>query len=284
MRDVSHKTDTLRVAVAVATLHSEDSFPKLLEAASADKGDALQISRIAGILAAKNTPMAIPLCHTIPILHAECFHHVDEHEIRLEFTCTTRAQTGVEIESLHAIATAAVTLYDVLKPHTKSLEIRSIRLDSKSGGKSDHRRAPESLLPVTIHVLADDGGVREIVRALEASSVVPDLREAHAGELSALLAESSRRAGIDIVVANLQAIEDWHADLREAVDVPMPGIAQAVRHHGLQRHPWAMFTTLITGWIGETLVLTAPSDVQGASEFATALIPYILTARRHDLD
>lgn len=268
----------------MATLHSEDAFPKLLEAAAADKGDALQISRIAGILAAKNTPMAIPLCHTIPILHAECTHDVEEHEIRLEFTCTTRAQTGVEIESLHAVATAAVTLYDVLKPHTKSLEIRSIRLDSKSGGKSDHRRSPESLPPVRIHVLADQGGVREVFRALESGGVEPELREAHEQDFPSILLKSGQAAGVDIIVADLQAIEAWHARLREAVDVPMPGIAQAVRHHGLQRHPWAMFTTLITGWIGDSLVLTAPSDVQGASEFSTALIPYILTARRHDLD
>lgn len=284
MRDVSAKTETLRVAVATAELVSEESLPRLLDAAAADKGDALQIARIAGILAAKNTPQAIPLCHTIPILHADCSYAIDEHAIVLRFSCTTRAQTGVEIEALHAVSTAAVALYDVLKPHTDSLEIRSVRLRSKSGGKSDHRRSPTASPRVVVHVLSDRGGVREVVAALEDAGVDAELREAHPDEFPQALTRDAGSRVIHVIVGDLDAVEAWHEKLRQALEVPMPGIAQAVRLHGLQRRPWAMFTTLITGWIGSSLVLTCPSDPEGAAEFATALIPYILTAERHDLD
>jgi molybdenum cofactor biosynthesis protein MoaC len=276
--------DTLRVAEAEATLVSEDNFVELLEDAAADKGNALEISRIAGIMAAKNTPSAIPLCHTIPILHADCEFAVGEHELKLVFSCTTRAQTGVEIEALHAVSTAAVALYDVLKPHTDSLAIRDVHLRAKSGGKSDHRQSPDTPPRVVLHVLSDEGGVREIVDALRSNGVEPELREAVPDELPDIIETQPDSAKIEIVVADLQGVSDWHARLQRAIEVAMPGLAQAVRQHGLQRHPWAMFTTLITGWLGGTLVLTAPSDVRGAKEFSTALIPYILTATRDDLD
>lgn len=275
MRDVSDKTETLRVARTTATLRSEDSFPALLELAHKDKGDALQIARIAGILAAKNTPDAIPLCHTIPILHSDCSFDVQENEIVLSMTATTRAQTGVEIEALHAVSTAAVTLYDVLKPHTDSLEIDRIRLVEKTGGKSDHRRSPETSTYCRLLLVEDHGAGQVLEGALQQHRANVEVLRLTADDLPEIL-RREEQPGVDLVIGELQQVAPWQQSIREAVDTPMPGIAQAVRQYGLQRHPWAMFTALVSGWVGKRLVITAPADPEEAQAFSTVLIPYIL--------
>lgn len=140
MRDITHKPVTVREAVARATLLTGVDPQGLLAVARADKGDALEIARIAAIMAAKRTHDLIPLCHPIPVTWAEVSYRLGSDRIDVEMTVRTVAQTGCEIEAIQAVATCCVTLWDVLKPHCATLRIDAVTLIRKSGGKSDTSR------------------------------------------------------------------------------------------------------------------------------------------------
>ena len=104
------------------------------------KGDPLEISRIAGIMAAKKTPELIPLCHQINLSIVTVTAEIQADGIYLEAEAKTAAQTGVEMEALTAVSVAALTIYDMCKAVQKDIEITGIRLESKTGGKQDYAR------------------------------------------------------------------------------------------------------------------------------------------------
>jgi cyclic pyranopterin phosphate synthase len=142
MVDVSAKSPTVREAIATGRVRmSLDTF-KAIEQGNTPKGDVLATAKLAGIMAAKQTSNLIPLCHPLPL-----------HQIKVELTpdaqipgyqiqamVKTKAETGVEMEALTAVSVAALTLYDMAKALDKGIEIESIRLVRKSGGKSDYNR------------------------------------------------------------------------------------------------------------------------------------------------
>jgi cyclic pyranopterin monophosphate synthase len=134
MVDVSAKAETRRVARAHAFVRiAAAALEKLPEN---PKGNPLEVARIAGILAAKRTADLIPLCHSLPLSHADVEVTVEEGGVRIVTTATTTAQTGVEMEALTAASVAALTVYDMLKALDKRIEIQDIYLLEKTGGKS----------------------------------------------------------------------------------------------------------------------------------------------------
>lgn len=146
MVDVAAKAQTVREAVAVATVVMQPETLATIEAGNAPKGDVLATARIAGIMAAKQTAHLIPLCHPLPIQKVEVQITPDESlpGYRIQATVKIKAETGVEMEALTAASVAALTLYDMAKGLEKSIEIRSIRLLKKTGGKSGDYRAEGS--------------------------------------------------------------------------------------------------------------------------------------------
>ena len=111
--------------------------PDVLERLPANpKGNPLDIARIAGIMAAKNTSELIPLCHPLPLSHADVEVTLEEAGVRIVASASTNAQTGVEMEALTAAAVAALTVYDMTKALDKSIEIQDVYLLEKTGGKS----------------------------------------------------------------------------------------------------------------------------------------------------
>ena len=144
MVDVSDKAVSAREAVAEAVIVlSAEAFAAAVSG-DAPKGDVLAAARIAGIMAAKKTSELIPLCHPIPLskAHIEFEPLAERNAIRIVATAKTNAQTGVEMEALTAASIAALTIYDMVKAVDKSAEIESIRLLTKSGGKSGAYSAP----------------------------------------------------------------------------------------------------------------------------------------------
>lgn len=138
MVDVSDKETTLRIAVAQATIFmSPDTFEHI-QHHTVEKGNVLETARIAGIMAAKNTPSLIPMCHPLNITHAQIDFspNPSTHSIHIEATVRIIGQTGVEMEALTAVSISALTIYDMCKSYDKGMEITSIRLLEKSGGKS----------------------------------------------------------------------------------------------------------------------------------------------------
>jgi len=143
MVDVSAKAETARTAVARGKVLLAPATVALLRDNAIPKGDALATARIAGIMAAKKTGDLIPLCHPLPITHAAVDLTIVEDGVEIEAVASITGRTGVEMESLTAVAVAALTLYDMVKAVDKAAVITDIRLESKTGGKSgDFRRSP----------------------------------------------------------------------------------------------------------------------------------------------
>ncbi len=138
MVDVSTKALTQRQAVAAAQVRMKATTFEAIETGNAPKGDVLGTARIAGIMAAKQTANLIPLCHPLPLhkVEVQITPNVELPGYQIQASVTTKAETGVEMEALTAVSVAALTLYDMAKALEKSIEIESIRLLSKTGGKS----------------------------------------------------------------------------------------------------------------------------------------------------
>jgi cyclic pyranopterin phosphate synthase len=139
MVDVSSKSPTRRQATASAFV---ELSPTVLAALPANpKGNPLEVARFAGIQAAKQTSALIPMCHPLPISFVDVIVEITSAGVRILATVATTGPTGVEMEALTAASVAALTIYDMTKALDKSIVIRSIQLESKSGGKSgDYQR------------------------------------------------------------------------------------------------------------------------------------------------
>ena len=143
MVDVSDKDVTARVAVAGGWVKMERETLALIEDGRARKGDVLGVARLAGIMGAKKTPDLIPLCHPLPVTKVAVELTPDPAlpGVRIEATVKTTGQTGVEMEALTAVSTAALTVYDMCKAADRAMEIGGIRVPVKDGGKSGRYEA-----------------------------------------------------------------------------------------------------------------------------------------------
>ena len=140
MVDVSGKSTTRRQAVASAFV---ELSPAVLAALPQNpKGNPLEVARFAGIQAAKQTSTLIPMCHPLPLSFVDVATEITAAGVQIFATVATSAPTGVEMEALTAASVAALTIYDMTKALDKSIVIRNIQLESKSGGKSgDYQRS-----------------------------------------------------------------------------------------------------------------------------------------------
>jgi cyclic pyranopterin phosphate synthase len=136
MVDVSGKPVTAREAVARGRIRIAPSAMRLVRAAKLGKGGVVEVARLAGILAAKRTADAIPLCHPLPLTHVDVELAPRRDGFAIEARVRTDARTGAEMEALHAVAVAALTVYDMVKAADKAMTIDAIRLVRKSGGRS----------------------------------------------------------------------------------------------------------------------------------------------------
>jgi cyclic pyranopterin phosphate synthase len=146
MVDVSAKGETVRVATARGRVVMRPETLRLIRSGGVTKGDVLAIAQVAGVMGAKRTPDLIPLCHPLPITGVDLSFELDEAASAVEITASARivGKTGVEMEALTAVATAALTVYDMCKAVDKDMVIDQIRLVHKVGGKSgEYRRSGE---------------------------------------------------------------------------------------------------------------------------------------------
>ncbi|MBU2534816.1 MAG: cyclic pyranopterin monophosphate synthase MoaC [Chloroflexi bacterium] len=138
MVDITEKPDTHRQAVARGLVRMQPDTLELIKKGRMAKGDVLAVAQLAGIMAAKQTPDLIPLCHPLLIGDVGIEFNIDEKESTVEITATVEStgKTGVEMEALTATAVAALTIYDMCKAVDRGMRIENIRLVRKSGGKS----------------------------------------------------------------------------------------------------------------------------------------------------
>ena len=136
MVDVSGKAATAREAVARGRIRIAPSAMRLVRAGRLAKGGVVEIARVAGIQAAKRTSDVIPLCHPLPLTHVDVALVSRRDGFVIEARVRTDAKTGAEMEALHAVAVAALTVYDMVKAADQGMEIGGIVLVRKTGGKS----------------------------------------------------------------------------------------------------------------------------------------------------
>jgi cyclic pyranopterin monophosphate synthase len=146
MVDVAQKPETARVAVASAAVRMQRGTLDLVERAvgARGKGDVLAVARIAGLMAAKRTAELIPLCHPVRLVGCDVELDVDAAlpGVRIRAEARARDRTGVEMEAMLAAATAALTVYDMVKGAERGIEIVAVRLEEKHGGKTGSWRRP----------------------------------------------------------------------------------------------------------------------------------------------
>ena len=287
MKDIALKPTTLRMARAEARLAAPLEALALVRAGAVDKGDVREASKLAGIMAVKKTAEWLPHCHPLPILDAEVACDVDGDGLRFEARVRAVAATGVEMEALTAVSAAALCAYDMLKPHCaqEKMRIDGVRLLEKTGGKSHFAGRLAQPVSAAVVVLSDtvaggakpDTAGRAVARALEgagfdpiAYEVLPDEPERLATRLRALVA-----GGVGFIATvggtGLGPRDRTVEVVRELLTTEVPGLMEAARGFGQARTPFAMLSRGISGFAGNTLIVTFPGSRRGAEESLAAL-------------
>ena len=291
MVDITHKIITQRTATAqaIVKLGSTETMQAILDK-TVPKGDVLEVSRTAGLFAVKNTSNAIPDCHPMPIeftgIQFECL----EDEVRIEVTVKAIYRTGVEVEAMHGASIVALTMYDMLKPIDKKVEISTIKLLHKKGGKSDYGNKEVQNLSVAVMVCSD--------------SVSSGKKEDKAGKV---ISDKIKNLGLE--VSNYIIIPDEVLDIQNTINIlcaqktdliiitggtglsnrdvtpeaviplldrRIPGIEEAIRSYGQDRTPYAMLSRSVVGFKGSTLIMALPGSTAGAGESMDAVFPSVL--------
>jgi molybdenum cofactor biosynthesis protein MoaC len=291
MVGITHKSYSLRKAVATAIVRtsSQETIAAVL-LRKVPKGDVYEFSRAAGLLAIKKTSDVIPDCHPLPVEFASITHAVEGLDIIIQVEVHTIYKTGVEVEAMHGAAITALTIYDMLKPLDKGLEITGIRLLNKKGGKSDFiEQAPESIRCAVV-VCSDGvssgnrqdssgkaivGKLREYGLGVEDYEVIPD-------DLVTIQKKAQQLSGEEYQLVlftggtGLSPRDVTPEAIGPLIDREIPGIMETARQYGQQRTPYAMLSRGVAGFIRKTLVMTLPGSPRGAIESMEAVFPYIL--------
>ena len=290
MVNITHKSNTYRSAIATAILNvSAQTTIDAIINKQVPKGDVFEFSRAAGLLAIKKTSDVIPDCHPLPIEYASIQHEVKELQIIITVEVHTIYKTGVEVEAMHGAAITALTMYDMLKPIDKSIEIKDIKLQSKKGGKSDFLKTAPHQLRCAIVVCSDsisagqneDSTGQAILKKLLPYGLTTsiDIIADDFEQIQAKAKQLSEEAFDFILFAGGTGVSprDVTPDaISEILDINIPGIMETARQYGQQRTPYAMLSRGVAGMIKHSLVITLPGSPRGAIETIDALFPYVL--------
>lgn len=291
MVNITHKNNSLRKAIATATIRA--SRPATIEAVrngKVPKGDVFEFSRAAGLLGIKKTSDVIPDCHPLPVEYAAIKHEIDGLDILITVEVHTIYKTGVEVEAMHGAAVTALTMYDMLKPIDPQVEISSVRLQSKSGGKSSLHTENEPQLRCAVIVCSDSiaSGAKEdrsgklIRQKLAGYGLVPEVEAVIPDDFSLIQDKAVQLsdAGFSLLLftggTGLSPKDLTPDAIAPLLDREIPGIMEAARNYGQQRTGFAMLSRGVAGFIKHTLVITLPGSPKGVGESMDALFPYVL--------
>ena len=291
MKDISRKFDTLRQARAQATLNTTSESIKKIKDGSVPKGNVIEVARTAGIMAAKKSSELIPFCHQIPLDWIDVEFSFQRRKIVIETNVKAIWKTGVEMEALTAVSIAALTIYDMLKPLDDSLEISSIRLLEKKGGKSDWREEFKKPIRTAVLVFSDsisknkkeDKSGKAIIERLKDEivkiadyKIYPDDTD----KIKTELVNLSDGNKIDLILTTggtgLGPRDNAVEATREVIEREVPGISEAIRLYGYSRTPYSMLSRGISGIRKNTIIINLPGSVRAVTESIDALFPWVL--------
>jgi len=287
MVDITHKSNTLRIATAQAIVKvSKQETIQAIRDKTVPKGDVFAMSKAAGLLGVKKTPELLPDCHPMPLEYTGIEYAIEGLAITVRVTVKTIYKTGVEVEAMHGASIVALNMYDMLKPIDKGIEIHAIKLLEKKGGKSSYPIADVSGLKAGIVVCSDT------------------LSQGKGEDKSGLVIQERMRAygletlDIQVIADDMEVIQQTVSSLAkeknviiltggtglsprdvtpEAVipllDKRIVGAEETIRRHGQERMPYAMFSRSVVGTIGDCLVLAFPGSSKGVEESLDAVFP-----------
>ena len=307
IRDISNKINTLRTAKAQALVFCNQSSVEMIKEKKIPKGDVFEFARAAGFLGAKNTSNLIPHCHPIGIDSFKIdFEYLDEKNFKQYTTLDqfkpgivilTEAKyigrTGNEIEAITGASIAALTLFDMLKPFDDDLEIGSVRVIEKTGGKSGakyFKTSPTCAVLVcsdsTFKGTREDSSGKIIKKMLQeqkakvvAYTILPDEIDLIQKQIISWVDKdiqfifTSGGTGLSPKDKTIEAVE-------EILEREAAGITEAMRSHGQIRTPLAMMSRSIAGTIKKTTIITLPGSSNGAKESLEAILPAVFHARK----
>lgn len=291
MVNITNKQNTLRKAIAAATvLVSSQATIDAINNKLVPKGDIFSFAKVAALFAVKKTSEIIPDCHPLPVEFADVRFTIDGLSIQIEVEVHTVYKTGVEVEAMHGASVAALTIYDMLKPIDKKIEIRTIQLLEKKGGKSSYKVNIHHQIKAAVIVCSDTvsqqkaidkAGVAviELLKKFNIEtpyySIIPD--EAASITASVAVQVQSNIQLLLFVGGTGVSPRDITPDTIEPLlDRTLPGVMETARRYGQDRMPYAMLSRSVAGFINNTLVLTLPGSLSGATEYIDALFPQVL--------
>lgn len=291
MNDITHKIKTHRIATAQAIVKvSKQETIDAVKNKIVPKGDVLESARVAGIFGVKRTSDIIPYCHPMPIEFTQVRYNIEAYEIKIEVEVHTIYRTGVEVEAMHGASVVALTIYDMLKPIDKGIEITAIKLLNKKGGKTQYNDLLDVSVKAGVIVCSDSISAGKKQDAA-GKAIIDKLKTLNISIEEYLIIPDE----VKIIREKIQSMCDSKMDLiiitggtglsprdvtPEAVlpmlDREIPGIAEAARSYGQEHVPYAMLSRSVVGLKGDTLILALPGSTRGASESMDALFPHIL--------
>jgi cyclic pyranopterin phosphate synthase len=298
MVDITHKVNTLREATAEAIVRtSSQATIDALKSNQVPKGNVFEMAKAAGLLGVKKTPDLLPDCHPLPIEYTGIEYEINGLEITISMTVKTIYKTGVEVEAMHGASVVALTMYDMLKPIDKGVEIGTIRLKSKKGGKSSFNINKDGL---KAHVVVcsdtiskgkgEDKAGEAIIQKLKElgmeskKTIIPDEAE----QIKSTLETTQSDLIIFTGGTGVGPRDVTPQTLESLLDIKLKGVEEQMRSYGQERMPYAMFSRSIAGIKDGKLILALPGSTRGAVESMEAIFPHVLHAfkviegKRHD--
>ncbi|TCD02526.1 bifunctional molybdenum cofactor biosynthesis protein MoaC/MoaB [Pedobacter psychroterrae] len=291
MVNITQKSSTLRIAIATATVSvSRQETIEAIEQRKVPKGDVFEFARAAGLLGVKKTSDLIPDCHPLPVEYTAITYEIQGLNLIITVEVHTIYKTGVEVEAMHGASITALTIYDMLKPIDKGVEISSIKLLKKSGGKSDLKNLKFPEIKAAVVVCSDSiaGGTAEdssgktIIALLEKFGIETLSYEIVTDDPELITAKAKELCGDihQLVIftggTGLSPRDLTPEAIAPLIDRRVDGIMETARNYGQQRMPYAMLSRGVGGFAGDTLLLTFPGSKKGAEEYMAALFPQVL--------